>query len=123
MVLQAAPQSTPSSSVSTKGKRGRSSRPCETIPSRLAYQTFESYPKTLNFKSFRWEINIEQDEAHTTQPWDEATGNTTQKTPVVDGPNKVLRREEWKDRLLVLRNNAIAIAGIFVLQVRIESKI
>jgi hypothetical protein len=74
---------------------------------------FESY-------SFRWEVNIEQDEAHTTQPWDEATGNTTQKAPVVDGPDKALRREEWKDRLLVLKNNAIAIAGIFVLQVRTE---
>jgi len=68
----------------------------------------------------RWEVNIEQDEAHTTQPWDEATGNTTQKAPVVDGPNKALRREEWKDRLLVLKNNAIAIAGIFVLQAPYE---
>lgn len=41
----------------------------------------------------------------------------------MDGPDKALRREEWKDRLVVLKNDAIAIAGIFVLQVRTEQSV
>lgn len=57
---------------------------------------------------------------HTTQPWDEPTNEATNGTThraVADGPTRDLRRAEWKDRLLTMKNNLVAVGGIFILQV------
>ncbi|GAQ85181.1 hypothetical protein KFL_002230020 [Klebsormidium nitens] len=71
----------------------------------------------------RWEVNIEQDEVHTTQPWDEPTNEPSHgiaQRPAVDGPSRALQREEWKDRLLTMKNNLVAVGGIFLLQAPYE---